>query len=112
VTAGEFESFSTGKTLYFEQQGEAFGAEQYFPNRQVLWQYSDGTCAYGEWFTDGPDLCFSYENSGPPQCWTFTRRDGDFFARERGRPSGDPAELRLSGSNKEPLACQAPDLGV
>lgn len=107
-----FEAFSAGRTLSFERDGAYYGAEQYLENRRVIWRYGDGTCTTGHWFTDGNDICFVYDTNPLPQCWVFARRGDSYFARISGLPSGDPSEIRMSGSTTEPLPCNAPDLGV
>ncbi len=112
VDAQRFETMSTGQTLRFSQSGAPYGAEQYLEGRRVIWQYADGSCAHGFWYEAGDALCFVYEDSPSPQCWVFTERGSDFFARMQGLPSGDPSELRLSARTPAPLACEGPDLGV
>ena len=110
--ADEFERMSTGRTLLFSQSGIPYGAEQYLPDRNVIWQYMDGSCDRGYWYEDGPALCFVYDGSPDPQCWVFESREGDFFARLAGTQGGDPSELRLAGRTDKPLSCRAPGLGV
>ncbi len=112
VSADEFQSMSEGKTLYFEQQGRQYGAEQFFPGRQSTWVYGDGTCTEGRWYAQGEAICFKYTDQLLPQCWIFAQRDGDFFARQLGLGAGDPSELRLSRRDETPLPCPAPGLGV
>ncbi len=36
MSATDFESYVTGKTLYFGLNGEAYGVEKYLPDRKVL----------------------------------------------------------------------------
>jgi len=39
MTAAEFEAYTNGKTLYFNNQGETYGAERYFGKRRVEWSF-------------------------------------------------------------------------
>lgn len=113
VTPDEFEALSTGKTLYFTQNGQPYGAERYFENRESAWQYADGTCVYGRWFEAGEAICFVYENASlRPQCWYFAERDGQYYARTVDTPAGSLSELLMSHEDTEPLECPGPDLGV
>ena len=108
----DFEAMTTGVTLYFDRDGQPYGAETYLQGRQVIWRYADGTCAAGHWFADGQSICFVYEGNPAPQCWLFVERDNGFFARVAGLASGDPSEIRLASESPEPLNCPAQNLGV
>lgn len=112
VGPNDFSDFTEGYTLYFERHDTPYGAEQYLPGRQVIWQYADGTCTHGAWYAEGDALCFFYENDPAPQCWHFSRRGGGFYARVRGLAEGDPSELQMSARLRGPLDCTGPDLGV
>ena len=112
IDGGEFQSLSEGRTLYFTQRGSDYGSEQFFEGRRSTWRYADGTCTEGEWFAKGDAICFVYDREPWPQCWIFSRRGGEFYARLDGLAPGDPSELKLSGTDKRPIACNAPDLGV
>ena len=69
MTAAEFEAYTNGKTLYFNNQGETYGAERYFDKRRVEWSFLDGVCQQGRWFEAGRDyICFVYEDTVDPQC--------------------------------------------
>ncbi|QHQ34993.1 hypothetical protein [Algicella marina] len=113
LSPGEFEELVSGKTLYFEQNGSPYGAERYRYGRQSTWQYTDGSCVEGQWYAIEDTICFIYENSPfSPQCWIFTNRDGDYFARTVGTQEGAASELIVSREDNEPLDCPGPDLGV
>src|SRR5690606_20167157 len=47
MTAEEFDSYATGKTLTYSQYGQIFGTEEYLPNRRVRWQVTGDLCQYG-----------------------------------------------------------------
>lgn len=107
----EFEDYIEGKTLYFAQQGQPYGVEQYLPGRQSIWRYADGSCANGVWYARQEMICFVYEgDDSPEQCWRFLNKAGKFAARADGREPG--ADLDVIWRDSEPIACKAPDLGV
>lgn len=112
LNAESFQDMSEGLTLRFSQGGAVYGAEQYLEDRRVIWQYSDGSCVEGYWYPQDDTLCFVYEDAPAPQCWLFSHRGGDFFARVAGVAAGDPSELRLANKTPAPLACDGPDIGV
>ncbi|WP_112321418.1 hypothetical protein [Oceanibium sediminis] len=112
LNAEDFQSLAEGYTLYFDQAGRPYGAEQYLEDRQVIWQYADGTCTRGTWSGGEDTICFTYEDSPGTQCWHFAARGRGFFARVAGLEAGAPSELALSGRSRSPLRCIAPDLGV
>ena len=112
VTPEEFEQMVHGKTLRFDRFGQAFGAEQYFTDKRVIWAFDGGECQRGIWFANKADeICFVYDSDPAPQCWHFIEvPGGGFHARVVG---ADPAEdLVTSGVDTEPLDCPLPDLGV
>ncbi|WGH79709.1 hypothetical protein [Jannaschia ovalis] len=112
VSAAEFAEMVTGRTLYFDRFGQAFGAEQYFEDSRVIWAFESGQCQRGIWFENAAgQICFVYESEAVPQCWQFLQMpDGAFHARSVG---ADPAEdLVTRDVSRDPLDCPLPDLGV
>ena len=112
VTPEEFEQMVHGKTFRFDRFGEPFGAEQYFPDKRVIWAFEGGQCQRGIWFANARgDICFVYDSDPVPQCWHFIEMpDGGFHARVVGDPPSE--DLITSGIDSEPLDCPLPDLGV
>lgn len=106
----EFKSYAVGKTLYFAQQGQPYGVEQYLPGQQSVWQYADGTCAKGVWFSQKQMICFIYDGEGDEQCWRFLRKGEGFAARAIGREP--EADLDVIWRDDRPIACKAPDVGT
>jgi hypothetical protein len=106
----DFETYADGKTLYFSQQGQPYGVEQYLPNRKAIWQYSDGTCTRGIWYAEGSQICFVYEGDGLPQCWHFLKKSDGFSARAVGREPG--SDLDVIWRDERPISCKGPDIGV
>lgn len=110
LTAGEFEKIVTGRTLFFNRLGEAFGAEQYLSGRRVIWAFVDGSCQQGEWYESGGEICFDYEDMPEDICWNFFSDGIGVRARI---PGEDPMfDLRAVADSDEPLKCVPPGLGV
>ncbi|GAB4298541.1 MAG: hypothetical protein Kow0058_14770 [Roseovarius sp.] len=110
MTAEEFDDYTRGKTFYYGSGGEPYGAEEYLPDRRVIWTFLDGKCQNGRWYEAGGLICFVYENEFGPQCWSFTRSIDGLIARFE----NDPAQTELYEVQRtaEPLACPGPDVGV
>ena len=71
ITAEVFESHVTGKTLTYQQFDSLFGTEEYLEGRKVRWSTAPNECQYGSWYPQGDTICFVYEYSPTPACWTF-----------------------------------------
>jgi hypothetical protein len=110
LSADAFEAYTTGKTLYFSEDGEIYGAERYMPGRRVEWSFLDGQCKSGEWYADGPAICFVYEDRPDPQCWEFERTATGLRATFMG--DAQSTELYEAEQVGEPLYCVGPKLGV
>ncbi|MEL7098797.1 MAG: hypothetical protein AAGM84_08220 [Pseudomonadota bacterium] len=110
MSAAEFEAYTTGRTLYFGQNGEAYGAEIYHENRRVTWSFLDGECKDGYWYDDGPLICFVYEDRPEPQCWTFELASGGLIARFENDPGA--TELYEALDRGDDLLCLGPKVGV
>lgn len=110
MSASDFESYVTGKTLFFGLDGDAYGVEEYLPDRQVRWSFLDGKCKDGFWYEDTGQICFVYEDDPAPQCWSFFK-DG---AGLRAVFENDPSSTVLYEANQddEPMLCLGPDVGV
>lgn len=110
MTASQFESYVQGKTLYFGQEGQEYGVEEYMENRRVRWSFLDGKCKEGVWYEDAGQICFVYEDNPTPQCWSF-------FAEGSGLRAvfeNDPASTVLyeARQDDDPMLCYGPDVGV
>ncbi|MBS0126111.1 hypothetical protein [Thetidibacter halocola] len=110
MSAKEFERYVTGKTLYYGLSGQAYGVEEYLPDRQVRWSFLDGKCKEGFWYEEAGQICFVYEDTPDPQCWTFYA-EGD---KLRAVFQDDPASTVLYEANQDrkPMLCYGPDVGV
>lgn len=110
VSPSEFEALVTGKTLSYAANGTEYGAEEYFPNRRVMWSFLDGECQEGEWYAAGEAICFVYENMPTPQCWTFFKRNESLVARFQSETN--PRELYETRRLNQPLVCLGPEIGA
>jgi len=110
MSAAEFEAYTQGKTLYFREGGQAYGAERYLPGRRVEWSFLDGRCKMGEWYPQGDAICFTYEDNPDPQCWVFEQQGGRLKADFLGEGSG--TILYEAEQSDEPMYCMGPDVGT
>lgn len=111
LTAQEFEDYTTGKTLFFGRDGEAYGAERYLPNRRVIWSFLDGQCKDGMWYANGNDICFVYEDTpGLPQCWRFRQGPRGLIALFLDDSPGTP--LYEAQDLGDEMVCLGPEVGV
>jgi hypothetical protein len=110
LSAAEFEAYVTGKTIRYDYGAGVLGAEQYLPGRRVRWAFEDEACMTGNWYADGGNICFQYEDGTGPQCWRFERDGAGLRAQFMNEPGGTVITER--GSSPEPLACSGPDVGV
>lgn len=110
LSAEAFDDYTRGKTLYFSEQGETYGAERYLPGRRVEWSFLDGTCKSGEWHAEGRSICFVYEDRPDPQCWEFERTSTGLRATFMG--DAQSTELYEAEQSSEPLYCVGPKIGV
>ncbi|KIN61557.1 hypothetical protein Z945_2549 [Sulfitobacter noctilucae] len=110
MTAEQFDNYTRGKTLFYGQNGQTYGAEIYHDNRRVEWSFLDGDCKAGEWYEDAGLICFVYENNPNPQCWSFTRGASGLIARFENRPN--TTELYEAEEGGEKMLCLGPKIGV
>lgn len=110
MSAAEFESYVQGKTLYFGYDGEAYGVERYLGNRRVQWSFLDGQCKDGFWYEEADQICFVYEDTPDPQCWTFYQEPGGLRAIFENDP--DATTLYEAQQDDDPMLCLGPEVGV
>lgn len=110
MTADAFEAYVAGRTVTYAHDGQAYGIEQYFSDRRVIWKHIGGDCVEGTWFEANGEICFEYDGGGAMQCWQFYEDGGGLGARA----SGDPDGLWLYEVQRisEPLQCPVPYLGT
>lgn len=105
-----FDAYTRGKTLFYGQNGQAYGAEIYLDDRRVRWSFLDGECKDGYWYEDAGQICFVYEDNPDPQCWAFSQDNGRLIARFENVPGA--TELYEAEDLGEEMICLAPNLGV
>lgn len=110
LTAEEFDALTQGRTLFFYSQGDAYGAERYKPGRRVTWTFLDGECSEGEWYQQGRFICFVYDTTPAPQCWTFYADGAGIRALFEDRAGA--TEIYEAGESDEDLLCLGPKIGV
>lgn len=101
----------TGKTIYFEQYGRAYGAETYRGDGSVIWRFFGEDCQEGSWYPEGDAICFVYDYAPTePQCWHFFDSPDGLVGRVVG---ADPAEDLLGRrESAAPLICDRPYFGA
>lgn len=110
LNAEEFDAYTRGKTLFYGQNGQAYGAEIYHENRRVEWSFLDGECKTGEWYEDRGLICFVYEDNPNPQCWSFTKGATGLIARFENNQN--TTELYEAEEIGEEMLCLGPKVGV
>ncbi|MFK7870980.1 MAG: hypothetical protein AB8B58_17295 [Roseobacter sp.] len=110
LTADEFDAYTRGKTLYYGQNGQTYGAEIYHENRRVQWSFLDGECKEGTWYEDQGLICFVYDDNPNPQCWSFVQSPGGLIARFENNPT--TTELYEAQDIGEEMVCLGPKIGV
>lgn len=110
LSGDAFEQYTKGKTLYFSESGENYGAERYLPGRRVEWSFLDGQCKSGEWYADGTSICFIYEDRPDPQCWQFETTANGLKATFIG--DDQTSEYYEAEQSEAPLYCKGPEVGV
>lgn len=110
ISPQEFEAIVTGQTFSYASEGRPFGAEEYLNNRRVRWSFLDGECLEGHWYSDGPQICFVYEDIPDPQCWQFFLDGGQLLARFENDPTVQ--NVYETSRMNEPLYCKGPKVGA
>ncbi|MDC0738200.1 hypothetical protein N6L24_07905 [Cognatishimia sp. SS12] len=110
MSAAEFDAYTQGKTMTYATNGGPYGAEQYLPNRRVLWSFIDGECKEGTWYADNADICFVYEDNPTPQCWQFFVGSTGLSARFTGE-GGSPLLYEVEQTTSK-LECLGPKIGA
>lgn len=106
-----FDRYTRGKTLFYGQNGQTYGAEIYMDNQRVRWSFLDGKCKDGSWYEDGPQICFVYEDQpDAPQCWSFSKGEQGLIARFENLPGA--TELYEADDIGEEMICLGPEVGV
>ena len=110
MTAAEFDAYTQGKTLYYGNGAEPYGAEIYLPDRRVRWSFLDGECKEGQWYEANGMICFTYDDRPEPQCWSFEQGAKGLIARFENDPAITP--LYEANESTEELLCLGQKIGV
>jgi hypothetical protein len=111
LSAEAFDNYTRGKTLFYGQNGEVYGAEIYLDNRRVRWSFLDGDCKEGSWYEEAGQICFIYEDAPEdPQCWSFSKGAQGLIARFQNMPGA--TELYEAGDIGQEMICYGPEVGV
>lgn len=110
MSAEAFDAYTKGKTFYYGSAGQPYGAEEYLDDRRVRWSFLDGRCQEGEWYEQDGLICFVYDVTPEPQCWSFEQGSRGLIARFENDPT--QSELYEVEKSAEPLLCLGPDVGV
>ena len=110
LSATEFESYATGKTLTYAEDGQVWGTEQYLPGRQVLWAYTGQPCLSGAWHVENQAICFAYEDGTGQSCWLFYRGPSGLVAQFQGNDA--TPNLSETAQTTTPMECPCPKVGV
>jgi len=110
MTAEEFDAYTRGKTLFYNSNGQTYGAERYLEDQRVEWSFLDGECKPGAWYEDNGQICFTYDDNPGAQCWTFQLGSGGLIARFENDPT--TTELYEAEDIDEEMLCLGPKIGV
>ena len=110
LSAEEFDAYTLGKTLFYGNNGKAYGAEIYHENRRVQWSFLDGECKEGRWYEQAGLICFVYEDNPTPQCWSFQKGDQGLIATFENEPASAP--LYEANDIDQEMLCLGPKVGV
>ncbi|MEM9146047.1 MAG: hypothetical protein AAGC57_07585 [Pseudomonadota bacterium] len=103
-----FRDYAEGHTLFFENGGEAFGAETFLPGDRSVWRYEGGRCVAGTWRVRGAQICFLYSEGEDELCWRFLRLGERLVARLLGNGPDAGFELEVTGRDRAPVLCPGP----
>jgi hypothetical protein len=108
LTPQAFETFATGKTFAYAQDGVIWGRETYLPGRRVMWRAVGEDCQIGHWQAEDMAVCFTYDNQPNAQCWAFSLGASGLIAHFLNDPASPPAY-----ASEEPgaIACPGPEIG-
>lgn len=110
LSAEAFDALTQGKTFYYGRAGAPYGAEDYLKDRRVRWSFLDGQCKDGYWYEEAGLICFVYDDSPDPQCWSFIKGSNGLIARFENDPAA--IELYEVQQSAKPMLCLGPKIGV
>lgn len=114
MTGAEFQAHVGQNTFSYLYSNSVRGVADYGPNRTLLWAFEGDACVKGQWFEDGSDICFAFDDGTLSACWTFTFEDNRLRGIATRLGSGAAADLEIYevAHTDQPLVCADPDAGV
>lgn len=110
MSAAEFDAYVTGKTIAYNRGGQAFGEEQYYRDRKVIWAFEGDVCKFGKWYPSRDLICFIYDGEADEQCWTFWLSGGHLAALIEGGTFD--SVLYGTRETQAHIECPLPGLGM
>jgi hypothetical protein len=114
LTGAEFQAHVGQNTFSYLYSNAVRGVADYGPDRTLLWAFEGDACFRGQWFEDGSDICFAFEDGSLSACWAFYL-DGNRLRGVATRlGSGNPPDIEIfeEAHTDQPLSCGGPDVGV
>jgi hypothetical protein len=105
VSPEEFRDYAEGYTLYFERNGEPWGAESFAEGGGVVWRYPSGECMAGVWSGHDGKVCFYYGPGTEVLCWELEREDGRLLGTLLGDGPDAGLTLEIVRRDRLPLLC-------
>lgn len=114
MTGDEFQAHVGMNTVSYHYSNGVRGVADYGAGRTLLWAFEGDSCIPGQWFEDGDEICFAYEDGRLSACWQFFL-DGDRLRGVATRlGSGERPDLTIFevSHTDQALGCPGPDVGV
>jgi hypothetical protein len=114
LTGAEFQAHVGQNTISYLYSNAVRGVADYGPNRTLLWAFEGDDCIRGQWFEDGSDICFAFEDGTLSACWAF-HLDGNRLkgvATRLGSGALPDLEIVELAHTDQPLTCTGPGVGV
>lgn len=103
-----FRDYAEGYTLYFEREGQPWGAERFEGDGRVTWRYPSGECISGVWKAHEGRACFYYGPGSDVFCWGMRRRGDGLTGRLESDVEEHGMEIDIVRRDRLPLSCGAP----
>lgn len=114
MTGAEFQAHVGMNTFSYGYSTGTRGTADYGPDRTLLWAFEGEGCFRGQWYEDGTEICFAYEDGSLSACWHFFLQDNRLRGTATRLGSGDRTAVDIFelSHTDQPLSCPGPDVGV
>lgn len=114
LTGTEFQAHVGQNTFSYLYSNAVRGVADYGPDRTLIWVFEGGECIRGQWFEDGGDICFAYEDGTLSACWRFYLENNRLRGDATRLGSGSLRDLQIFevAHTDQSLTCPGPDVGV